>query len=1339
MAISRVGSESTINTSAASSVVVDVPADVQDGDLLLAFVGLIGQVAITAPDGWTLEGTRDAGANVRVACYRRWADASEPDDYRWKFSAYKNWAVIAAYRGVDPDDPVDASSGTSSSGTSHTSPSVTAVSGDWLATAVCARHSFTGSTTTWSTGTGTDSELFDGGSNAGSGVDISGAVYDSNTTVSAGAVSRTLTSSQSESQIGLWSVLLHAAPESGGSFDTGASVTNGTAGTSVTVTKPAGTADGDLLVAVIAEAGTGAITAPAGWTLAGDATAGTSLRSAIYWKIASSEGASWTWTLASSARNWGWAANYTNADTTDPLLVRSAVYATGTSYTTPTAEVLDPSRWLGAVAAVRTASGAATTWTGSGSERFDGSTNAGSGTDIAGAVYEATSLATRFHVDVTASQEQSYAILWSIGIQEPFTSPTFPLDVVVEAAFGADPDGDLASATWTDITTSVRYDDGVTIRVGRPNESSFANPAAIELTLRNPDGHFTPENPASTYYPHVVRNLPLRVSVDGVGVNPPYVQAVGFVDSWAPDWDTSASQSMMQIVASGRLRRLQQGDTPLKSAMYRCVSGQAGNGIAPQAYWPCEDGSGAGQAASATGGTGMGATGTVTFAGDSTLNGSEPVPTLANGARLAGTVPTYTDTGQWCVVFAVKVAASVASTTTLATITATGALRTWQIRLVAGSPDSLQVRVLDSSGTQVFTDSITLTEATFYGNWNLISIGAVTADPDVGYVLQYFNTTDSGAATGFRTSTTVGVVRNLNVAAASTTDGMAVGHIAVITDLGFDLTTDPEEIAAALDGHTGETPATRFTRLCAEEGVPSLVVDATDPGTDTTMGPQDASTFVGALRDCEIVDGGTIHDGGPNGELVFTTRQYKYNAFPTLTLDTSAGQLAPPFEPQYDDQQIRNDVTVARTSGSSARLVDEDHVAANGRYEEKVTLPVADDSQLYPIAGWRVHQGTTPGYRYPQLNWDLRATPDKTREALTVKVGSRLAVTDLPSQHPPDDVDVFVEGYRVVLDPHRWRITGNCSPGSPFDVAVLEAADDSAFRLDTDGAELTAAVTSGATSLLVASTGDDMWTTASADFPLDVEIGGEQITLSAIATATVTLVAAGTAAVSGNAAGTETLAPALPAGLTAGDLLLVLASIRNSGTGTVTTPDGYTLMVDHSNFRLYGKYATSSENAPTISFSDGVANATILAQTAAFRGASLEVVASATTTNASAANISYPALGVPENNCLILYLGWRQQDWTSVTSPGTEIGEPDSGLGDNAGQVWAYQVQTTATDISSGSFTVSGGVNGIGKGATLALRPTQTFTVSARSVNGVTKAHDAGASVRLHQPHVLAL
>ena len=90
------------------------------------------------------------------------------------------------------------------------------------------------------------------------------------------------------------------APTSGPAFRADAE-DSGT-GTSSTVTKPTGTADNDILIAIASNRVASDMTAPAGWTaLVGQKSVSSNIHSTtVWWKRASSEGADYTFTWATS-------------------------------------------------------------------------------------------------------------------------------------------------------------------------------------------------------------------------------------------------------------------------------------------------------------------------------------------------------------------------------------------------------------------------------------------------------------------------------------------------------------------------------------------------------------------------------------------------------------------------------------------------------------------------------------------------------------------------------------------------------------------------------------------------------------------------------------------------------------------------------------------------------------------------------------------------------------------------------------------------------------------------------------------------------------------------------
>lgn len=75
-------------------------------------------------------------------------------------------------------------------------------------------------------------------------------------------------------------------------------------GNTLVINKPASTVDGDLLVAVLSSSAARTVTTLSGWTLITNGT-NTQCNTYSYYKIASSEGASYTWTFSSTGNNYG--------------------------------------------------------------------------------------------------------------------------------------------------------------------------------------------------------------------------------------------------------------------------------------------------------------------------------------------------------------------------------------------------------------------------------------------------------------------------------------------------------------------------------------------------------------------------------------------------------------------------------------------------------------------------------------------------------------------------------------------------------------------------------------------------------------------------------------------------------------------------------------------------------------------------------------------------------------------------------------------------------------------------------------------------------------------------
>lgn len=1153
------------------------------------------------------------------------------------------------------------------------------------------------------------------------------------------------------------------------------SVTNGTAGTSVTVSKPAGIVDTgdnpgrDQLIAVIAAAGAPSITPPAGWTLIDTADPEATVSMWVYRKLASSEGASWTWTLGSSLRNWGWVGAYTGVDPDDPVsgqaedssLSGSTALSAGTS-------VHRSGVYIMAAAATRTASGSATTWTTvdfdslTSNERADVSTNAGAGTDIAGVVadvswtqtYDESLLST-----ATASQTQTAGVAEFIALNPyfvPYGGDVNDTGTVVEFAFDVDPDTDSSTWSMTDVTAYVHEPAKLTLRHGRSNRASVADPCELRFTVLNLNGEWT--HPAGTYGLKLIENMPIKVRMNGFGVNvggAGYHRGTFFLASARPRWDTSTNFAVVDIVANGRLRRIQQREEPVKSAAYTAIQRMpsATGLVTPVAHWPFEDESDSSTVASAVSGVGPAVVSGVTYAADSSAVGSAPLPTLAATATVAATVPTYTSTGTWSVVFVANIPAEPSADIGILGWNTTGTARLWRLTLTNGSPSTLHLRAYNAAGTQILDSSGNVTESEFYTVPLLYVITVTQNGTGVDYDFTAYTYVD-GLITGVGNSGTLasntcGDVTSFGINPPVIAN-IVFGHLALHTTV-----IDSTVIQAAIGGNTGEWPWQRFNRLCDEQNVPYF--SRPSDNFDLELGPQAIATFMQLVRECEAVEGCVVTDSGESagesGLLWFPARDERENLDAQLTLDLDLGQVAPPFLPILDDQDTVNDVEVSRVSGSSARVDDPVSIAKKGRKKEQVTLNTEDDRFLADLAGWRVNLGTVEGMRFPSVSWNLRRSPELAEDWVNMLLFERLDILDPPSQYPPDDIATILEGYTETISADTWTVTANLSPYVPNHVAVIAATSGDTDEwlgraVGDDECALRTAIDSDDTAI-VFDPNRQRWTTTADDFPLDIVMGGEVITTSSCATTAATFVAAGTVDHDDNAAVT----PGLPAGMAAGDLMLIFAAIRSSGTGTVNTPTGYTRLpvwTTTDNVQLFAKVHSGSESGPTVTFTGGSSGDTTSAQMLAFRNmpTTLEdladlVVTSTTLLNASAADILFPSV-FPQRvpGCVVLYLAWKQDDWTSVAQPSgfTEAIDTSSTTGNDQGIVGGYQIQTTPA--SAGAFTpvVTGGASAISRSAMVALSGGyQTLTASARSVNGVVKSHAVGTRIAVDDPGVAGM
>ncbi len=568
----------------------------------------------------------------------------------------------------------------------------------------------------------------------------------------------------------------------------------------------------------------------------------------------------------------------------------------------------------------------------------------------------------------------------------------------------------------------------------------------------------------------------------------------GEVSSWPQRWDVSGNDVYSPVEAAGILRRLGQGQPELRSTLYRGLTTLTSN--KPVAYWPAEDVEGATTIASAVGGPPMTITGSPQFAQYDGFASSAPIP-LLNDSVWTGVVPGYPVSSQATVRFLLAVpTGGISGDEAIITVRTSGTATQWVVRY--GDPGGdLKVQAYDEDGVNILDSGFIAFAVN--GKKLRVALDLSQNGANIDWDLTTVEPGEAGVTTGGTlNSRTIGQVTRIWVSVGGGITDTAIGHISVQPQI-----TSVFDLADQLDAYRGETPAGRFYRLCQEEGIPFRLIGTLTDG--EPMGAQARATLLELLDTCALTDGGIMFEPRDLFGLGFRTRKSMYNQAATVALDYEAEEVAPPLEPVDDDQSTRNDITVTRDGGSSARAVLETGPLSIlpppdgvGPYASSITIAAMSDQQLPDQASWRLRIGTVDEARYPQISMNLAHEALTSNAALSaavraLEVGDRLTISNLPSWLPPEMVSQLALGFDELLDQFAHDIAVNCVPASPYQVAVYGTA-----RYGPYASTLAEDLTTTETGVDVATTLGPLWTTAAGNFPLDIMIGGERMTVTAI-------------------------------------------------------------------------------------------------------------------------------------------------------------------------------------------------------------------------------------------------
>jgi len=388
----------------------------------------------------------------------------------------------------------------------------------------------------------------------------------------------------------LWSNLLYfagwkgtTAPSQRGSV-TGPTSNGGTANT--VVTKPTGVVDGDLCLVFLEHVNnTNQPTAvPTGFQLLGSVANGTGGTGKIwcYWKIASGEPSTWTFTFGDTTAALGTAVAYSGVDQANPFATPLYTATTANtassniSYGSPT----PPYDAVMALAYYRAPVSVVSWNVNRGTEILD--------TTTIGLTQESLSTPTGWNFTATASggstREKAEFVLFINGTGNTFTQVDLKDWTYRSKASSADEVAinyatlTAGFGTMTDLSARVVKFES---KIGRQYERDTVETGQFTFTVNNKDRALDPSNASGTYAPNVRVQRRIRARLNHNSSNYPLME--GYVESYNSKW-VSHAYDEMPIVASDASEYL--GRAGITGTVGGGLSGAQINRVLDLASWP---------------------------------------------------------------------------------------------------------------------------------------------------------------------------------------------------------------------------------------------------------------------------------------------------------------------------------------------------------------------------------------------------------------------------------------------------------------------------------------------------------------------------------------------------------------------------------------------------------------------------------------------------------------------------------------------------------------------------------------------------------------------------------
>jgi hypothetical protein len=590
------------------------------------------------------------------------------------------------------------------------------------------------------------------------------------------------------------------------------------------------------------------------------------------------------------------------------------------------------------------------------------------------------------------------------------------------------------------------------------------------------------------------------------------VRFTGEIPDLPQEFDITNTDRWVPFTASGRFRRLQQGSKRLQSVMTR-----AALAASPLELWPLEDASGSTQATNAVaGGAQMTVNGTAPSFGTAMMAGTASGLTLGSDTGLRGAVRASSAT-VFSTQFMINVPAAPASAARVIAVEMTGGTYPlWLITIFpSGGVDTWGLEIIDNTGVRQVFDAVSFNVNGIDEPYGQNIFCTLEMRQNGGNVEYEFYSSLDGVAFTTNTGSYAGTLGTPNYVVLPSAGQVGIGSGMKYSQVGvWPRASSLASWAAAgsynpslgLNGYIGEDPVARMIRLCDENGI-DFIQEGDSVTRGTTMGPQAVDTLYNVLHECVDVDQGVLYEPRAMFGFVYRAAASLYNQTP-VTLDYNSAHLSGDFKPKTDDLYIWNDVTVARKGGSSVRVIQtsgrlstSEPPAGVGTYDRGTfTVNCRYDSDIAQLANWLLALGTLDEPRYPAVTVELHRSEISValgQQVIGLDSGDYFTITNPPSNLPQFTIECLVLGYEETLSKFRQTVTFRTRPGAPWRVIKLDSSTGNEARAEFYGQTLNGAHTSSTTTLSIATASP--WptiTTAAGDYPMDIEIAGERITLN---------------------------------------------------------------------------------------------------------------------------------------------------------------------------------------------------------------------------------------------------